>query len=460
MKNFTISLYAFHLRHTLTDNPDEVNADADLLWKNIAKLGEDSLLFPDLKDLRSQLVCYQNGTYDPKNEQGRLTEWLTDFGSIDLGSISTTEGFKINANIQPFLLNDTYAADLTLSPESPNISIDIPQLQLFQPGSLIPDKIQASLGQTLWIYGEVDTNENCQELANQCAVALLAGTNLNPILVNQGEIFGSLLFEYQTTDPDEPQNLAKKSHILICLNNNQAQTPQLAGKAYDWLLNLLCCRHKILYIYQQACDRYPEGRRIYSDLEKKIKEFSQIVSDPQKQLLKLDRLLAEIPQNSLEYTACLQDLELHHTAISTNISNYKTCLEKISEIGGDRPKLWDDFLNRAENKLSHQIQTYLNYLTPGQNLFEQMIGTIRGIVEVKQAKRDRSLERTFQVLGTAFGGGAIVSGVVTQHIDKPFAPTINFNYPVHPLVSSLVWSVLATIIFGMVAWLVTKPKRE
>ena len=114
---------------------------------------------------------------------------LTDFGRVDLGSIATTEGFKINANIQPFLLNDTYAADLTLFPESPNISIDIPQLQLFQPGSLMPDKIQASLGQTLWIYGEVDANENCQELANQCAVALFAGTNLNPILVSQSEIF-------------------------------------------------------------------------------------------------------------------------------------------------------------------------------------------------------------------------------------------------------------------------------
>ena len=274
------------------------------------------------------------------------------------------------------------------------------------------------------------------------------------------KFFGSLLFEYQATDPNEHQNTAKKSHILICLNNNQAQTLQLADKAYDWLLNLLCSYHKILYIYQQACDRYPEGRRIYSDLEKKIKEFSQIVSDPQKQLLKLDRLLAEIPQNSLEYTACLQDLESHYTAISTNISNYKTCLDKISEIGGDRPKVWDDFLNRAESKLSHQIQTYLNYLTPGKNLFEQMVATIRGIVEVEKANQDRSLERTFQVLGTAFGGGAIVSGVVTQYIEKPFAPTINFNYPVHPLVSSLVWSVLATIIFGMVAWLVTKPKQK
>ena len=150
MKNFTISLYAFHLRHTLTDNPDELDKDAaSLLWENLAKLGENSLFFPGLKDLRSKLVCYQNGRYESKNEQGRLTEWLTDFGGVDLGSISTTEGFKINANIQPFLLNDTYAADLTLFPESPNISIDIPQLKLFQPGSLIPDRIQASLGQTL-----------------------------------------------------------------------------------------------------------------------------------------------------------------------------------------------------------------------------------------------------------------------------------------------------------------------
>ncbi|MEH2368579.1 MAG: hypothetical protein V7K75_19040, partial [Nostoc sp.] len=88
------------------------------------------------------------------------------------------------------------------------------------------------------------------------------------------------------------------------------------------------------------------------------------------------------------------------------------------------------------------------------------ITSIRGMVEIEQAERDRSLERTIQVLGIAFGGGAIVSGVVTQHIDKPFAPQINFKYPVHPLVLSLLWSVLATVVFAMVAWLVTKPKPQ
>ena len=104
MKNFSISLYAFHLRHTLTDAPGEVATYANLLWENLVKLGEVFLPFLGLKELRSKLICYQNGQYNPKGEQGRRTEWLTDSGSLDLGSLATTEGFKINANLQPFLI--------------------------------------------------------------------------------------------------------------------------------------------------------------------------------------------------------------------------------------------------------------------------------------------------------------------------------------------------------------------
>ena len=479
MKNFTITLYAFHLRHTLTDAPDEVDADANLLWENLAKLGEASLPFPGLKDLRSKLICYQNGTYYPQGEQDRQTEWLTDFGTVDLGSISTKAGFQINANIQPFLLNDTYAADLTLFPESPNISIDVPQLQHFQPGCLLPSNIKASLGQTLWIYGEVDANENCEKLAKQCAVALLAGTNLNPILVNQGEIFGifgSLLFEYQATDPNEPQNITKQSHILICLNNSQAPTIQLAGKAYDWLLNLLYCHHKILYIYQQACNRYPEARGIYSDLEKNIKEFPNLIADSQIQLPKLKELLAEMPQKSLDYARCLQDLESHYTAITTNISNYTTCLENITAIGGDSPKFWQDFLDRAEKQWQQQIKTYLKYLTPAQNLFDQMIGTIRGIVEVEQAKRDqeklerekeiekqqakrdRRLERTVQVIGTGLAVGAIVASISPNSLrEEPILPAFASD-TLHPFFFSFLVSFSFAVIAGFAVWLWTQGK--
>ncbi len=461
MKNFTISLYAFHLRHTLTDAPGEVATDANLLWENLVKLGEVSLLFLGLKELRSKLICYQNGEYNPKGEHGRRTEWLTDSGILDLGSLATTEGFKINANLQPFLLNDTYAADLTLSPESANISIDVPQLQHFNPNSLLPSFIQASLGQTLWIYGEVDPSERCDTLAEKFATALVAGTNLNPVEINQDKLFGSLLFEYQADNTNEPDNPAKRCHIIIVINNNQSTTIRLAEKAYDWLRNLLCYYHKILFIAHEARQRYQEARAIYSYLEKNIQEFNKLLSQPQTQLSDFKEILTEIPQKSFDYTRCLQDLQTHHTAIHTNITNYGVCLDKITAIGaGNSPKFWQDFLNNDCKKFQEQIQTDINYLSPAQDLFDRLVNTIRAIVETQQAQSDRSLERTIQVLGIGFGGGAIISGVIVQNIDKinqPLSP-ISLHNPPHPFYASLLLSILATLGFIGLGFLITRRR--
>ncbi|MEH2086580.1 hypothetical protein [Nostoc sp.] len=453
MKNFSLSLYAFHLRHTLTELPGEVVTDANLLWENLVKVGESSLTFVGLKDLRSKLICYQNNIYDPKREIGRIPERLIDAQDLDLGSLPTTEGFKINANLQPFLLNDTYAVDLTLVPESPNISIDIPQLQHFKPSSLLPSNIQASLGQTLSIYGEVDPTEDCDTLAKKLAIALVAGTNLNPVRTQQGKLFGSLLFEYQALDPDEPDNPAKQCHILIVINNSQAATATLAAEAYNWLLNLLCSYHKILYIYQLARQRYREARTIYSNLENKIKKFNNLISENQTQLSGLKSLMGEIPTKSFDYTRCLQDLQTHHTAITTNITNYRICLENIQTIdSGNSPQSWQNFINKDCKKWQEQIQTDINYLTPGQELFGQFVDTIRGIVETEQTERDRSLENKIQLLGIGFGGGAIASGVFTTHIDKINLPIVQK----HPLYASLLLSVLFTFFFIGIGWLITQ----
>jgi predicted AAA+ superfamily ATPase len=81
------------------------------------------------------------------------------------------------------------------------------------------------------------------------------------------------------------------------------------------------------------------------------------------------------------------------------------------------------------------------------------------IVERRLQEQARSLEQKVQIIGIAFGGGALVSGVITQHIDKPFTP-INVKYPFHPMVSSLFWSILTTIAFGLLAWLITKSQYK
>ena len=457
MKNFSITLYAFHLRHTLAHTPDQVLENANLLWDKLTKIGVDSFPSTSLQDIKSQLICYENGKYEPQKEVGRKTEWLTNSKDLDLGSFSTTDGFKININLQPFLLNDTYAVDLTLLPESANIDINVPQIQHFKPSCFLPSEIQASLGQTLWIYGEVDANEDCNLLAEKIVNALVAGTNLNPAFTVSGELFASQLFIYQANDPNEPNNPVKQSQILIILNNQQANTVQLIGDAYDRLLNLLCCYHKILFVNYQASQSYQDARTVYSYLEKKIQEFQTLISNPKTQISDLKKLLSEIPQKSFDYTLCLQDLQIHNTSIQTNIRNYQICLNKITAINNQTsPQFWQNFLDKECQKWQEQIQTDINYLTPGQELFGQFVDTIRGIVETQQSESDRSLETTVQVLGIGFGGGAIFSGIITTHIDKINSPLLPKNY----FSASLILSIIATLGWTLLVWLVIWIKKR
>ncbi|MFM6039610.1 MAG: hypothetical protein ACKPEO_06465 [Sphaerospermopsis kisseleviana] len=466
MKNFSLTLYAFHLRHTLAHTPDQVVANASLLWDNLANIGVSSFPATNLKDIKSQLICYYNGKYEPKQELGRNTEWLTNSQDLDLGNFTTTNGLKINVNLQPFLLNDTYAVDLTFVPESANnIDINIPEIKDFQPDNLLPNKIQASLGQSLWIYGEVDATTDCKILAERIANASLANTGFNTFLNDSGNLFDSVLFIYQAYPNNQINNPVVQSQIIIQLNNPsnhpQTDTLQLQTNAYNWLRDLLCCYHKILFINYKASQSYQNARTTYSYLDNKIQEFQTLISQPKIKISELQKLLLEIPQQSFDYTRCLQDLQTHNTAIQTNIKNFQICLNKITAINNQiSPQFWQDFLDKECQKWQEQIQTDINYLAPGQELFSQLIDTIRGIVEIEQTERDRSLETTVQILGIGFGGGAIVSGVVVQHIDKINQPVafISPNSPPHPFYASLFLSVIATILFIAFGWLITKSK--
>ncbi|MEQ9481615.1 hypothetical protein [Coleofasciculus sp. F4-SAH-05] len=433
MKNLSLTLYAFHLRQTLTDAPDRVADDAAKLWDNLTNLGH----FPGLNTLKSHLICYTNTQYTPQNEPGKQTHWLTHAQDINLGAIATADGFKITANLQPFRLNDTYAIDLTLTPDSPHLDITIPQLQHFRPQSLLPHRIQATLGQTLWLYAEVDAQTDCASLAKQCATALLANTPLNPSLQDQDSFFGSHLFDYLATQPSQPDNPASQCHILISFNTSQSPTIELLGKAYDELLQLLCSYHKLRYIYHQSRQRYPEARHLYSHLEQQIQTLPNLTTNPQTRLDTLKNLLNQIPQTALDYARCLRDLRAHQTAMETNLTNFDTKQRNIAQIG-DIPQFWDEFLKDSQRD-KQQIQTDINYLSPGQELFGQMLETVRGIVDLDQAERDRTLDQKLQNLElwiAVVGTGLAVSGISSQVDSQPIQTFIqnqtNSDTPICP----------------------------
>ena len=417
MKNFTLSLFAFHLRQTLTDSLDEVDGEANLLWETLAKLGEKEIPFPELAKIRSQLVCYQNNQYTPQAEAGGQIFWLTHSGkSLDLGSIPTPEGFRITADLQPFRLHDTYAADLTLAPENPSIDITIPQLQYFKPNYLLPSHIPASIGQTLWLYGEIDNTITPGDCAEKCAVALLAGSNLNPILVHQDELFGSQLFQFKTNN--------QIFQILILLNHSQADTITPLGETYDNILNLLCCHHKIYKIYQDSRESYTQTRQLYSQLEKKMQGYPSLTADASQKLANLKELLNKMPEDAVNYTRNLRDLTAHHTAIDTNTRNYRICLDRI-QAKGNIPQFWENS-DRTFRQWQEQLKIDIDYLTPGENLFSRTIDTIRGTVEIEQVECDRANEINTQARQEkleyliAFVGTALaVSGVSSQVATNP-----------------------------------------
>lgn len=463
MKNFSLSLYAFHLRHPFVSEPGKPGDDASLLWENLANLGKGFLQFPELKDLRSNLICYQNSTYNPQGE--RSNQWLTHSETaLDLGSIPTQAGYKINGNLQPFRLNDTYAADLTLLPELRDIDIDPPQLKDFNPqGCLLPPSIQASLGQTLWIYGEVDkTDSECETLAKQYTVALLAGTGLNESQVKKGKLFGSLLFEWEVTAPTDCDNLSKQCHILVSINNTKADTERLATEAYDWMRDFLCCRHKIRYIQHQASERYPQARALYTKLESKIQDFYPRIAKSENPLSDLKDLLTETPIDSLNYEICLRDLKTHRTAIATNISNCRTCQEKIKS-SQDQLEVWDNFIELTCKLYLSQIETNISYLSPGQELFAQMINTFRGLIEIEQTLiekgkeeaeklRNEKLQNTIQALGAGVGVAGIIASSYQFIEQKPWQWQLSLSLPPHPFVGSVGLS----FVFGFLTWVIAK----
>ncbi|MUG97580.1 hypothetical protein F7734_36775 [Scytonema sp. UIC 10036] len=76
----------------------------------------------------------------------------------------------------------------------------------------------------------------------------------------------------------------------------------------------------------------------------------------------------------------------------------------------------------------------LGYLTPAKQLFEEMIATIRGIVEIEQAESDRvqqtaaeKRQERSELLISVVSTGLAVSGVSSQVASEPVKNIILLN---------------------------------
>ena len=388
IKNPSFNLYAFHLCQDLTQEPGQLRQDADLLWQNCANLSE-TLAIPDLTSLPEKLQSQP--TQIPTSSYLNL---LPENGRLTYTPPLQIEGSALTVEFYPLQIHDTYALDLTLYYQ--NVTVSTSQFSNLNPqGCLLASNIRPSLGQTLVLYGEpVGNPQEDRKLADACVDAFLQETDQQrPFFSASGQLFGSPIFEYDN-GKEKPSD---QCHILVWFNRHP-ETLNLAQKTYFSFLNLLSCRSKILFAYHEARYCYRQTRGLYAELEQKVQLFKELPNQPEARLEKLKRQLTQMPPKMFEYGRYLRDIEDHKTAIATNAKNYKLWLEKIREssLEGDNLEFLENFLNQRTQQFQNQIQVDLSYLTPGQQLFEQMLGTIQGIVEIEQAESDRALEKALR----------------------------------------------------------------
>ena len=174
-----------------------------------------------------------------------------------------------------------------------------------------------------------------------------------------------------------------------------------------------------------------------------------------------------------DFSQQMRYLQEDRNTIDTNAENYGEALTKIKSlcIDGDNLEFLQKFLDLAENKYQRQIEIDFNYLIASQDLFQQSISTVRGMVQIEQVEldteqeqnektRDRQLENIIFFVGTAIGGGQIFSAAYPLIKDTPIQWQPDFSLPLHPFFATLICSVLFGLGFGLLTLLIVWVARK
>jgi hypothetical protein len=457
VKNPKLTLMAFQLRNNLAlgDEPIET---ANHLWEKCQELGE-TLNSPHLKTLINRLEQDQEKIGFPPGEDDISNDYVELLKPkarvLDFYAIPELNKPQLKGEVYPLQIHDTYAIDITF--RRPEAVVNLAEFNYFlNPNDcLLPANIQSDLGQTLILFAEplLSESEDYQYFAKACVEALFPSSDAQRLLENPilaGKFFGSPIFEYDTGE----YNPSRSIHLLIWFNcSPRTQMLEAQGNYYQLLINLLCCRNKILYSYTQSRWCYQQAKDLYKQLLPKVENLKKSPQNQTEKLANLKQDLIEIPQFSFKYGEYIQQMKLQLNTIETNLKNYQYYLNQLNNIliPEDNLPFFNEFETRTKNKFIEQINVDLGYLIPGQNLFSELINTIRGLVEIEQAEIDRSLEKTIAILGVSLGMGGIAASTFSGYVERPL---INSNQSlsktfINPGIFAFLLSVTITLVTGL-----------
>ncbi len=411
----------------------------------------------------------------------------------------------------PLRIQDTYALALNLrrpereeNQQNPTQPVPLNFLERLNPsGCLTPNQIGSSLGQTLlltvwyteekkWLsWKQRQNRQELRKLADECLRAFLPAQIPYPSFHQEGELFGSPIFEYGI--PNQPE---KYCHILVWIFCQTETSDKFIDYYYNFI-NLFCYRNKIISAYQRSRQVYQVIKGEYEKIEQYFDQTFQnwpgSESLSQADLDKFKQDIKKLSQNALKYSRLLRDLEHYRVTININAQNYQRELRDISgQIPQENLSFLETFFQEYCHLFPEQIQADLSYLGNGAGLLEKAVNAIRGRVEIEQAERDRALEKDLrekekaaekrdkrlQLLIAIVGTGLAVSGISAQTPGKPLKtiiqqinPNQSLDCPKAGLNPCLVYSgiyvlfhvvvgVAAALVVGLIIWRRSKRKMD
>ncbi|NEO13430.1 MULTISPECIES: hypothetical protein [unclassified Moorena] len=115
------------------------------------------------------------------------------------------------------------------------------------------------------------------------------------------------------------------------------------------------------------------------------------------ELLDFKHKLRILPKLDLNYSDLLGQLESYSFTMKINAQNYSEKLQQLQEkLPKDDLRILSVFSDKISHTYQEQIKINLSYFGHSSGLLDKAISSIRGIVEIEQAERDRALEKALR----------------------------------------------------------------
>lgn len=266
-----LHLFAFHLYKVLRNDGNNRVENPQKLFDKCYQILE-KLRFSERLNLAQ---------YDDEVSEKSKNSLIKIYGKLPNSEI------PIAGRIYPQCLHDSYAVAFNLRrPEQENgkkteeISLDF-FLEINPDLIFLPEFVDSSLGQTLLITAFIpeefkqssieDLDEDLEILAQKCLDKLIPNNQQRPPLQNQGEVFGSPIFEYDNLSQiNIDSSDIHYCHVLIWLfTENQSSEDFIY--CYSEFIDLFFYRNKVITAYQQSLKQYEKAFNYYGEIEGEIK---------------------------------------------------------------------------------------------------------------------------------------------------------------------------------------------